>query len=90
MERLDPKSALYDSKYESTSTDTVFFPLFEFSDGAVSLKGIWDPNIRLNRMETLVPGPGAAAGRSRGSRGIKRYGFAIRPISCIVKICWAK
>ena len=48
------------------------------------------PNIRLNGLETLGPGPGAAAGRSRESRGIKRYGFAIRPISCIVKYAGPK
>ena len=56
----------------------------------VQIAKIKYPNIRLNRLETLGPVLGAAAGRSRGSRGKKRYGNAIRPIFCIVKICWAK
>ena len=42
----------------------------------------WCPNSKNkkssnNRLETLGPGPGAVAGRSRGSRGIQRSRFQL-------------
>ena len=47
------------------------------------------PNQRLNRLETRARARSSSR-KNRGSRGIQRYGFEIRPIFCIVKIFFAK
>ena len=38
MESLNPKLALYESETLCTRIDIVFYPLYEVSDGAISLR----------------------------------------------------